>query len=217
MPFTNAFLERFGLSIPIIQAPMLGATDSRIVSAVSSTGAMGTLAAGALAPAGITEEIARLKKQGKPFGANLLVVPKADPDSETVEQAVHRLAKWRKEFGLPEEFRPNRWSEDFRSQLDALIEAAPPTVSFTFDLISREDIAAFRKRGTYVMGTATDVREARAWAEAGADATAAGASAGADAAGSCAQAPGANTAAARASVARSFFIMIERISVGFLL
>jgi nitronate monooxygenase len=170
MPFTNAFMERLGLSIPIIQAPMLGATDSRIVSAVSSTGAMGTLAAGALAPSAIKEEIAKLKKQGKPFGANLLVVPKADPDSETVEHGVHRLAKWRKEFGLPEEFRPNRWAEDFRSQLDALIETAPPAVSFTFDLISHEDVAAFQKRGTYVMGTATDVREARAWAEAGVDA-----------------------------------------------
>jgi nitronate monooxygenase len=149
---------------------MLGATDARIVAAVSSTGAMGTLAAGALAPSVISDEIAKLKQRGRPFGANLLVVPKADPDSETVEAAVHRLAKWRKAFGLPEEFRPNRWSEDFRAQLDALIEAAPPTVSFTFDLISREDIAAFQKRGTYVMGTATDVREARTWAEAGADA-----------------------------------------------
>ena len=170
MAFTNALMERLGLSIPIIQAPMLGATDSRIVRAVGGQGAMGTLAAGALAPSAITDEIAGLKKQGNPFGANLLVVPKAAPDSETVEHAVQRLAKWRKEFGLPEEFRPNRWSEDFRSQLDALIESAPPAVSFTFDLIAREDIAAFQKRGTYVMGTATDVHEARGWAEAGADA-----------------------------------------------
>jgi nitronate monooxygenase len=170
MPFTNAFMERFDLSIPIIQAPMLGATDARIVTAVSSMGAMGMLAAGALSPSVIIEEIGKLRKQGNPFGANLLVVPKADPDSETVEHAVQRLSKWRKEFGLPEDFRPNRWSEDFRSQLDALIEAAPPAVSFTFDLISREDITAFQKRGTYVMGTATDVREARAWAEVGVDA-----------------------------------------------
>lgn len=170
MPFSNAFMERFGLSIPIIQAPMLGATDASIVFAVSGTGAMGTLAAGALSPSAIVEEIAGLKKRGKPFGANLLVVPKAAPDSQTVEQAVRRLAKWRKEFGLPEEFRPNRWSEDFRAQLDALIEAVPPAMSFTFDLIAREDIAAFQQRGTYVMGTATDVREARAWVEAGADA-----------------------------------------------
>src|ERR1700760_1586045 len=146
MPFTNAFMERFGLSVPIIQAPMLGATDSRIVTTVSGQGAMGTLAAGALSASAISEETGKLKKQGKPFGANLLVVPKADPDSATVEHAVQRLAKWRKEFGLPEDFRPNRWSEDFRSQLDALIEAAPPVVSFTFDLISRDDIAAFQKR-----------------------------------------------------------------------
>jgi len=170
MAFANAFLERLGLSIPIIQAPMLGATDSCIVTAVSAQGAMGTLAAGALSPSAIKEEIGKLKTQHKPFGANLLVVPKVDPDSGAVEQAVRRLAKWRKDFGLPEEFRPNRWSEDFRSQLDALIEAAPPAASFAFDLIARDDIAAFRKRGTYVMGTATDVREARAWADAGADA-----------------------------------------------
>jgi len=170
MPFTSPFMERFKLSIPIIQAPMLGATDARIVSVVSTTGAMGTLAAGALTPLAIKDEIAKLKEQGKPFGANLLVVPKIDPNPETVEIAVQRLAKWRREFGLPEEFRPNRWSEDFRAQLDALIEAAPPAVSFTFDLVSREDIAAFQKRGTYVMGTATDVREARAWVDAGADA-----------------------------------------------
>ncbi len=170
MAFTNALMERLGLSIPIIQAPMLGATDAAIVSAVSGTGAMGTLAAGALAPSVIAGEIARLKARGKPFGANLLVVPKVDPDAETVERAVARLAPWRREFGLPEDFRPNRWSEDFRSQLDALTAAAPPVASFTFDLIARGDIAALKQRGTFVMGTATDVREARAWAEAGADA-----------------------------------------------
>ncbi len=98
------------------------------------------------------------------------MVPKADPDAETVERAVARLTPWRREFGLPGDFRPNRWSEDFRSQLDALIAAAPPVASFTFDLIPRDDIAALKQRGTFVMGTATDVREARAWAGAGADA-----------------------------------------------
>lgn len=170
MPFRNALMERLSLSIPIIQAPMLGATDTRIVRAASSTGALGTLAAGALAPAAIHDEIAELKRDGKPFGANLLIVPKADPDPRDVERAVKRLAAWRKEFGLPEEFRPNRWSENFRSQLDALIEAAPPAASFTFDCLAPADIAAMKARGTFVMGTATDVREAHAWADAGADA-----------------------------------------------
>jgi nitronate monooxygenase len=170
MPFTNALMQRLGLSVPIIQAPMLGATDAAIVRAVSERGGLGTLAAGGLAPAAITDAIDALKKDGKPFAANLLVVSKVNPDGESVERAVTRLAKWRREFGLPEDFRPNRWAEDFRSQLDALIAAAPPAASFTFDLLAREDIAAMKARGTYVMGTATDVREARAWADAGADA-----------------------------------------------
>jgi nitronate monooxygenase len=170
MAFTSTLMARLGISVPIIQAPMLGASDAALVRAASGAGALGTLAAGALPPNTIASEIAKLKQDGKPFGANLLVVPKVDPDPQTVERAVGRLAPWRRQYGLPEDFRPNRWSEDFRSQLAALIEAAPPAVSFTFDLIAREDIAAFRQRGVFVMGTATDVREARVWAEAGADA-----------------------------------------------
>jgi len=170
MAFTNTLMERLGISTPIIQAPMLGASDATLVRAASGAGALGTLAAGALPPDAIASEIAKLKKDGKPFGANLLVVPKVDPDPQTVERAVARLASWRKRYGLPEDFRPNRWSEDFRSQLDALIAAAPPVVSFTFDLIPRDDIVAFKQRGVIVIGTATDVREARSWADAGADA-----------------------------------------------
>jgi nitronate monooxygenase len=170
MPFTNVLMQRLRLDVPIIQAPMLGATDTAIVRAASSRGALGTLAAGALAPGAITDAIASLKRDGRPFAANLLTVPKADPDNETVARAVARLAKWRREFGLPAAFRPNRWSEDFASQLDALIEAAPPAASFTFDLPPRAAIAAMKQRGTFVMGTATDVREARAWAQIGADA-----------------------------------------------
>ncbi|HWA88899.1 MAG TPA: nitronate monooxygenase [Rhizomicrobium sp.] len=170
MAFTNALMERLGLAVPIVQAPMLGASDAAMVRAASGAGALGTLAAGALAPSAIAGQIASLKADGKPFGANLLVVPKAAPDAETLARAVARLKTWRRAFGLAEEFLPNRWSEDFRSQLDALIEAAPPAASFTFDLIGRDDIAALKARGSLVIGTATDVREARAWAEAGADA-----------------------------------------------
>jgi nitronate monooxygenase len=174
MAFTNALMERLGLSIPIVQAPMLGASDAAMVRAASGAGGLGTLAAGALAPAAIAREIAALKTDGKPFGANLLVVPKAAPDAETVARATARLKSWRREFGLaaelPPNLWPNRWAEDFRSQLDALIEAAPPVASFTFDLIAPEDVAALKRVGCFVIGTATDVREARAWAGIGADA-----------------------------------------------
>ena len=170
MAFTNDLMQRLSLSLPIVQAPMLGASDAALVRAASGAGALGTLAAGALPPSAIAQEIAALKADGRPFGANLLVVPKPDPDAQALGRAVARLKTWRREFGLAEDFRPNRWSEDFRSQLDALIEAAPPVASFTFDLIPEADVAALKRRGSFVIGTATDVREAVAWAELGADA-----------------------------------------------
>jgi nitronate monooxygenase len=171
MAFTNALMERLGISIPIIQAPMLGATDASIVSAVSREGAMGTLAAGALSPAAIAGQIAGVRgATDRPFGVNLLITAHAKPDGETLHRALERLAPWRRAFGLPAQSVPNRWSEDFRSQLGALVEAAPPVASFTFDCLSRDDVSALQARGTFVIGTATDVREARVWADAGADA-----------------------------------------------
>jgi NAD(P)H-dependent flavin oxidoreductase YrpB (nitropropane dioxygenase family) len=47
MAFTNALMERFGIEVPIIQAPMLGATDGAIAVAVSQAGG---LAAGGTSP-----------------------------------------------------------------------------------------------------------------------------------------------------------------------
>ena len=42
--------------------------------------------------------------------------------------------------------------------------------SFTFDLLSPDQVAALQAAGTLVVGTATTVAEARAWAAVGADA-----------------------------------------------
>ena len=41
--------------------------------------------------------------------------------------------------------------------------------SFTFGILSKAQVAAFKARGILVMGTATTVAEARAWEAAGAD------------------------------------------------
>jgi nitronate monooxygenase len=87
-----------------------------------------------------------------------------------IDAAIARLAPWRRELGLSEQAVPNRWSEDFRAQLDAVIAAAPPVASFTFSILSPEEVSALRDKGTLVIGTANTVTEARAWETVGADA-----------------------------------------------
>jgi nitronate monooxygenase len=92
------------------------------------------------------------------------------PDCGEVERAMARLAPWRAELGLGPQCVPNRWSEDFAGQLQAVVDAAPPVASFTFSILTRDEIAALHARETFVIGTAKTVAEARAWEAVGADA-----------------------------------------------
>lgn len=159
-----------GLEIPILQSPMVGASDAALAIAVSQAGGMGALAAGALAPADIGPAVAQIRSaSARPFSVNLLMAPKAAPDAATVEAALERLRPWYAALGEEPPAAPNQFAPDFDAQLEALIAAAPPVASFAFDLLKREQVAALQAVGTYVVGTANTVAEARAWAEAGAN------------------------------------------------
>lgn len=159
-----------GLEIPIIQAPMVGASDAALAIAVSRAGGLGSLAAGGLAPADIGSAIAQIRAAtDRPFTVNLLMAPKAAPDAATVEAALQRLAPWYADLGAPPPAAPNQFAPDFDAQLDALVATAPPIASFAFDVLKPGQVAALQRAGTYVVGTANTVAEARAWAEAGAD------------------------------------------------
>jgi len=159
-----------GLSIPILQAPMLGASDERLPLAVNAAGGMGSLAAGGLAPEEIGPAVGRLRAAtDAPFAVNLLMARKASPSAEELDTGLRRLAPWYEALGAPLPEAPNQFAPDFDAQLAALIAAAPPAASFTFDILTRDEVDALHRAGTYVIGTANTVSEARAWADVGAD------------------------------------------------
>lgn len=159
------------LPIPIIQAPMLGASGPAMTLAVTRAGGMGSLAAGGLAPKDIVEQVAALKAAtDQPFGVNLLIVRPARPEPAAVAEALERLAPWHDRLGIDLPAPPNDYAPDFDAQFAALLHAAPPLASFTFDVLTRDQVSALQAAGTLVVGTATTAAEARAWAEAGADA-----------------------------------------------
>lgn len=159
-------------AIPIYQAPMLGASGFEMAREASLAGGVGNLALAGTGPAAIGPEIARMREVlgDRPFGANLFILPQTNPDSATIARAMSQLAAYRAELGLPEQSIPNKWSEDTLSQFEALVDAAPPVASFTFGILSKDQAARLKARGTSLVGTATTVAEARAWAEIGADA-----------------------------------------------
>lgn len=164
----KALLDR--LPIPIIQAPMAGATTAEIALAVSRAGGLGSLAGAALAPDDLEAAATALKRElDAPFAVNLLVAPKTAPDAWEIDAGLARLAHYYEEVGQPTPSAPNRFAHDFDEQLAALVRAAPPIASFAFDVLSRGEVDALHAAGSYVVGTANTVAEARAWAEAGAD------------------------------------------------
>lgn len=159
------------LAVPIIQAPMLGAQGEAMTLAVSKAGGMGSLAAASLSPAALAAAVAKLRSEtDKPFGINLFILPPTQADTDAVRAAMARLAPWRERYGLPAQHIPNQWAEPFEPQFAALVEAAPPAASFTFGILTPEQVSALKARGTLVIGTATTVAEAKAWQAVGADA-----------------------------------------------
>jgi nitronate monooxygenase len=158
------------LPIPIVQAPMAGASSPEMALAVSRAGGLGSVAVAAFAPDEVGRAAALVRGgTDAPFTMNMLVSHPAQPDPADLDRALERLRPYYEALGAPVPERPNRFAHDFDAQFEAVLRAAPPIASFAFEMISAERIAALQAAGSYVVGTANTVAEARAWAETGAD------------------------------------------------
>jgi nitronate monooxygenase len=156
---------------PIVQAPMAGgATTPELVATVSNAGGLGSLAGASLSPDRLREEIGRIRAlTPRPFNVNLLVHRPVQVTPEQLQMALERLEPIRAELGLPPTVVPGRFSEDFGAQLEVLIEEKPPVVSFHFDLVPAQTLKRLHQAGCRVIGAATNVAEATAWEQAGAE------------------------------------------------
>ncbi|MDP9024982.1 MAG: nitronate monooxygenase [Candidatus Eremiobacteraeota bacterium] len=159
------------LDLPIVLAPMGGASTVALVAAVSNAGGFGILPCAYLTPEEITEQIGALRAATqRPFGVNVFVEnPPYVADTARVARAHNRLRPYREELGIPHREHPALPPDHYRKQLDALLEAVPAVFTFTFGIPDERTLARFRAAGTFTMGTATTVDEARALAAADVD------------------------------------------------
>jgi nitronate monooxygenase len=160
------------IDYPIVQAPMAGGpTTPELVAAVSNAGGLGSLAAGMLSPDAIRQGVAEVRRRTKrPFAINLFIFEKPHPAADEVANALKMLEPFRKELGLAPGAPLPKYCEDPDEQFEAVLEAAPAVASFTFGILTPDQIAKFKNRGSLVVGTATTVAEAKAWEKAGANA-----------------------------------------------
>ncbi len=169
-----SFLDRLGVSLPILQAPMAGVSTPEMAAAVSEAGGLGAIAVGATDAAGAAAMIAAVRAlTDRPFNVNVFVHQTPVPDPAREAAWLEALSPLFAEFGAEP---PSSLKTIYRSFADdaamqaLLVEAAPPVVSFHFGQPETNVIAALKAAGCVLLATATSLEEARAIEAAGIDA-----------------------------------------------
>lgn len=174
MAIQTELTRRLGLTHPIIQAPLAGGGDTpALVAAVGEAGALGFIGASYLTPAQITEAARTVRSLTKrPFGINLFAPAPAPAPAPPAgaDAALARVAPYFAELGLPAPTPPAAATDTFPALFEAALVSGASAFSFTFGILPADVIAAIKARDMFLMGTATNVEEARVLARAGVDA-----------------------------------------------
>ena len=170
----TVFLQKLGIDLPIIQAPMAGTSSPALAAAVSNAGGLGSIgigAAGVDTARGMIAESRALTNRA--FNVNVFCHRPAtsDPARESTW-----LAKLAPTFARFDAIPPSELREIYKSFVDddamfeMLLLERPTVVSFHFGLPNDAKIAALRAAGTVMLASATSLDEARAIVSAGIDA-----------------------------------------------
>lgn len=168
--FKNRLIDLLKIDYPIIQAPMAGSDSAELVAACSNAGILGSLGAQYLTPSEIEASIKRIRTlTEKPFAMNLFALGKLQaPSIESIEKAIAQLKPYYDKF----EVSPPTIDEvlnqiDPDEQLQVILDAKVPVFSFTLGMLSAYWMEAFKRNGTILIGTATNIKEAIALDKAG--------------------------------------------------
>lgn len=163
-------LAQFGMSIPLIAAPMSGGpTTPAMVSAAHSAGGLGLLAAGYKTVAAVEAEIKTVRAEAIPFGINVFAPNPLPVDPDAYRTYAGIIAREAAQFGLTLPADPVEDTDSFDEKIALLLDDPVPLVSFTFGIPAREVIAALRRAGSVVAQTVTTPDEATRAHEAGVD------------------------------------------------
>ena len=163
------FCRRFALDIPILEAPMAGASPASLAVAVANAGGMGAMGALLTQPEGIAEWVADFRKGSN--GAFQLNVWVPDPPPVRDAAAEQRMRIFLAEWGPPV---PADAGDvippDFEKQCGAFLAAGPAVVSSIMGLFPPSFVSKLKDRGIAWFACATTLTEAREAERAGADA-----------------------------------------------
>lgn len=166
----TSLTERWGTDLPIIQAPMAGASGVAIAVGASAGGALASLPAGMMTPEQVESEVEAFREAADgPLNLNFFC---------------HRLEKqvddraWRSllrpyatELGISDGGAPPPLRRPYSADMVKVVERLrPEVVSFHFGLPDDDLLHQTRATGAFIIGNCTTVAEALWLAERGVDA-----------------------------------------------
>jgi nitronate monooxygenase len=168
------FLQRLGIELPIIQAPMAGVSTPAMAAAVSAARALGSIGVGATDAAGARAMIVAVRARcDRPLNVNVFC---HQPPRSDVRRDASWLAQLRPHFESVGAQPPEKLSEIYRTFLDdhamlkMLLEEKPRVVSFHFGIPAAERVRALRDASIMLIASVTSLAEGLAAAAAGMDA-----------------------------------------------
>jgi nitronate monooxygenase len=164
----RSFCDRFGLQLPILLAPMAGASAPSLSAAVMSAGGLGACGALLLHPDEIQDWARTVQSQSNgPFQLNLWV-PDPSPVRDRAQEAAVRefLLRWGPE--VPESA-GDETPPDFEAQCEALLKTQAPVISSVMGLFPTTFVRRLKASGRPWFATVSTVAEAKLAEAAGAD------------------------------------------------
>jgi nitronate monooxygenase len=166
-------LDLFGIELPIVQAPMAGATLADMAVAVAEAGGLGSLPCALLDVEGLRTQFGIIRQRtDRPVNVNFFCHRAPTPDPEREAAWKRRLEPYYRELGLdPTAPTPSGHRAPFDADFCAVVEELrPEVVSFHFGLPEPALLDRVRATDARIVSSATTVDEA-VWLErAGCDA-----------------------------------------------
>ena len=156
-------VDLLGIELPILQAPMAGATGSAMAIAVSNAGGLGALPCAMLSAEQIRQELEAFSQASRgPINVNFFCHTPPQADAEKAERWKQALKPYYDEVGA--DFTaptPVSSRAPFDEAACALVEQfKPAVVSFHFGLPEPRLLARVKASGAKVLSSATTVAEA---------------------------------------------------------
>ncbi len=156
-------LDLLGIELPIIQAPMAGATGSAMVIAASNAGALGSMPAAMLSVEQLREELKVIRQHSqRPFNVNFFCHRPPVADEQRARQWKNLLEPYYRELGADFDApTPVSNRSPFDDAACAVVEEfCPEVVSFHFGLPEKSLLDRVKATGAKVLSSATTVDEA---------------------------------------------------------